>query len=119
MDDIKTNSLDADILTSQDWGFPVPIAYGPGRLVEIPARCRAMGLFNPLIVTDRGSQNLPFIGRLQRVLTDAGLQSDLFVEISPNPRDDEIAAPQGHSELTDLVPDAVVVGHNQPLGRYK
>ena len=92
MDDIKTNSLGADMLTGQDWDFPVPIAYGPGRLAEIAARCAEMGLFNPLIVTDRGSQNLPFIGRLQRVLTDAGLQSDLFVEISPNPRDDEIAA---------------------------
>lgn len=83
---------DAQILTPQDWTFPIPIAYGPGRLSEIGARCAAMGLGNPLIVTDRGSRDLPFIARLQGYLTDAGLASDIFSDISPNPRDDEIGA---------------------------
>lgn len=83
---------EADILQPQDWSFPVPIAYGPGRLAEIGARCRAMGLKNPLIVTDRGSRDLPFIARLQGYLTGAGLVHSLFSDISPNPRDDEIGA---------------------------
>ena len=81
---------DADILEPQDWTFPVPISYGPGRLTEIGCRCVAMGLFNPLIVTDRGSRDLPFIARLQGHLAGAGLGSGLFSGISPNPRDDEI-----------------------------
>ncbi len=83
---------DADILELQDWTFPVPIAYGPGRLAEIGDRCLAMGLRNPLIVTDAGSRALPFLSRLETYLAQAGLASGLYAGISPNPRDDEIAA---------------------------
>ena len=60
--------IEDDLLAPQDWTFPVPIAYGPGRLSEMGTRCAAMGLKNPLIVTDRGSRDLPFIGGLQEVL---------------------------------------------------
>ncbi len=85
-------TTEAEFLAPQDWIFPVPIAYGPGRLSEIGARCAAMGLRNPLIVTDRGSAGLPFIGQLQEYLADARLECGLFCDISPNPRDDEIGA---------------------------
>lgn len=83
---------DAELLEPQDWTFPVPIAYGPGRLNEIGARCRDMGLCNPLIVTDAGSRSLPFLSQLEAYLVEAGLASGVYSEISPNPRDDEIAA---------------------------
>ena len=82
---------DDDILEPQDWSFPIPIAYGPGRLSEIGQRCAAMGLLNPLIVTDKGTRDLPFISKLHSYLADAGLSTALFSEISPNPRDDEIS----------------------------
>ena len=32
-----------------DWSFPVPIAYGPGRLGELGRRVAEMGVSNPLI----------------------------------------------------------------------
>jgi len=83
---------DADILQPQDWTFPVPIAYGPGRVSEIGQRCRAMGLTRPLIVTDRGSADLPFVAQVRDHLENAGLSSAVYSDISPNPRDDEIAA---------------------------
>ncbi len=38
-----------DLLEPQDWSFPVPISYGPGRLSEISSHCKTMGLQNPLI----------------------------------------------------------------------
>ena len=81
-----------EILEPQDWTFPIPIAYGPGRLSEIGRRCVAMEVSNPLIVTDKGSRDLPFISQLQEYLTQPGLSSDIFSDISPNPRDDEIGA---------------------------
>lgn len=81
---------DADLLTAQDWTFPVPIAYGPGRLREIGARCRKIGISNPLVVTDRGSRGLPFIADLATCLEEAGYRPSTFSEISPNPRDEEI-----------------------------
>ena len=81
----------ADYLALQDWTFPVPIAYGPGRLAEIADRCAALGVRRPLIVTDSGSCALPFIADLQSHLARGGLTTNLFADISPNPRDDEIA----------------------------
>ncbi len=79
-----------DFFAPQDWTFPVPIAYGPGRLGEIGARCAAAGIAAPLIVTDRSSRHLPFVSQLGQQLAQAGLQAEVFSEISPNPRDDEI-----------------------------
>jgi alcohol dehydrogenase class IV len=83
---------DAEILEAQDWSFPVPISYGPGRLTEIGQKCLAIGVAKPLIVTDRGSADLPFIAKLQDYLIQVGLPSKLFFDVSPNPRDDEIGA---------------------------
>jgi len=80
------------MLDAQDWTFPVPIAYGPGRLLEIGDLCIQAGMTRPLIVTDRGSRDLPFGKDITRFLQLSGLTSDLFSEISPNPRGDEIAA---------------------------
>lgn len=97
---------ESEMLEPQDWTFPVPIAYGPGRLAEIGTMCAGMGITHPLIVTDRGSRDLPFIGELQRLLSDAGLRSGLFVEISPNPRDDEIGA--GRSAFRAGGHDAII-----------
>ena len=92
LSDRRDLSIDTDILQPQDWSFPVPIAYGPGRLAEIGRKSVELGLLNPLVVTDRGSCDLPFIAALQGYLAQAGLKSGLFDEISPNPRDDEIGA---------------------------
>jgi len=83
-------SDDPTMLATHDWGFPVPIAFGPGRLAEIGRRCQGLGIRNPMIVTDRGSRDLPFISRLRAVLLEAGLTTTVFSEISPNPIDGEI-----------------------------
>ena len=82
---------DPSILLAHDWNFPVPIAYGPGRLAEIGQKCVALGVGNPLIVTDRGSRELSFVGRLVNFLSEAGLTSAVFSGISPNPIDSEIS----------------------------
>ena len=89
---ISVTKGDPTMLAAHDWGFPVPIAYGPGRLGEIGQRCFGLGIRNPLIVTDRGSCDLPFMARLQTVLLEAKLKVGLFTDISPNPVDGEIGA---------------------------
>ena len=58
---------------------------------------RPLGLYrypvsNPLIVTDKGSKELPFVSRLATLLENSSIKSKLFCGISPNPRDDEIKA---------------------------
>ena len=85
---INENFLDESV----DWEFPIPIAYGPGRINEIGSFCNKFKISNPLIVTDKGSKELPFVNRLAALLTNSSIKSQLFYGISPNPRDDEINA---------------------------
>ena len=65
-----------------------------------------MGVHNPLIVTDRGSHKLPFIGQLQNHLTNAGLTVGLYSDISPNPKDTEIGA--GRAQFISGGHDAII-----------
>lgn len=79
-----------NLLDPQDWTFPVPIAYGPGRLGELPRLCREAGISRPLVVTDRGSRELAFVERTLAALAGDGIEAGLYSEISPNPCDTEI-----------------------------
>ena len=94
------------LLEPQDWTFPVPIAYGPGRIREVAALCRSAGATRPLVVTDRGSQGLPFMSTLLDTLRSDGLTCGLYADISPNPRDGEVAA--GRARFREDGHDAVI-----------
>ena len=80
------------LLDHKDWGFPVPIFYGPGRISYIGSICKNLEIKNPLVVTDRGSWKLPFIQEMRSLLFRDGISSELFFEISPNPVGGEIEA---------------------------
>ena len=66
-----------NLLANYDWSFPVPIAYGPGRLREMGEHAKNFELTKPLIVTDQGSAGLPFIDTLQQALLSAGIGSEV------------------------------------------
>ncbi len=89
---ILADRPDAQFLRPADWTFPVPIAYGPGRLADIAGVCARLSIARPLIVTDSGSRALPFVARLGDLLAAGAIPSAVFAGISPNPRDDQIAA---------------------------
>ena len=88
MQNFKLNKT--DLLSAQDWTFPTFTAYGPGRFKEIGNFCKNFKIQNVLIVTDSGSIKLPFISDLQNLLLDSKIKSNIYSNISPNPRDDEI-----------------------------
>ena len=81
-----TDSNVEKLLSNHDWSFPVPIAYGPGRLETLGQQASAFALTNPLIVTDKGSAELPFIQTLQQALRNAGIESAVFSEVAPIPK---------------------------------
>ena len=97
---------ESDILSNQDWTFPTNIAYGPGRLKEIGSICNGLNIKNPLIVTDKGSPKLPFVINLQSYLSNSNVKSDLFFDISPNPREDEVSV--GCKKYKDGNHDAII-----------
>ena len=104
MQNFKLN--ESDILSNQDWTFPTNIAYGPGRLKEIGKICNDLNIKNPLIVTDKGSTKLPFITNLQKFLSGSNVKSDLFFDISPNPREDEVS--NGCKKFKDGNHDSII-----------
>ena len=79
-----------DYLAYQNWTFPVPIRYGPGRINELSEICQNKGIKKPLVVTDNGSKNLKFIENILNDLENNHLKPGLFSNISPNPKDTEI-----------------------------
>jgi alcohol dehydrogenase class IV len=79
-----------DYLSYQNWTFPVPIRYGPGRIKELSEICQTKGIKKPLVVTDNGSKNLKFIENILSDLEDHQLKPGFFSNVSPNPRDTEI-----------------------------
>ena len=95
-----------EILKPQNWAFPIPISYGPGRLNEIAHFCQTLEINNPLIVTDNNSKELPFITKLKNFLDESSIKSSLFFDISPNPKDDEIA--KGCSKFQSGQHDAII-----------
>lgn len=80
----------SDILAPADWSFPVPIKYGPGRIAELGVLYRQSGLERPLVVTDRGSRDLPFVAAACDALDKAGAAPGLFSEVAPNPTDQDV-----------------------------
>ena len=97
---------ESEILQPQDWSFPIPIMYGPGKIVEIADLCLQHGIRKPLIVTDKGSENLPFSIKLQELLNNGKITFDVFADISPNPLDTDIA--EGKKKFLDGAFDAVI-----------
>lgn len=96
----------ADLLQAQDWSFPVPIAYGPGRIAELGRLCEEAGSRRPLVVTDRGSSELPFIDLAVSSLQQSGLRPAVFSDVSPNPTDTDVA--NGHRAFSDGGHDGVI-----------
>ena len=95
-----------DILKKQDWTFPIPIAYGPDRFCEIGKLCIENEIEKPLIVTDKGSKDLPFVSSLRHHLENVGIASNVFSGFSPNPRDTEVLS--GKSVFNAGTHDAVI-----------
>ena len=56
----------------------------PRRIVEIADLCLQHGIRKPLIVTDKGSEKLPFSIKLQELLNNGKITFDVFADISPN-----------------------------------
>ncbi|MGI9333360.1 MAG: iron-containing alcohol dehydrogenase [Gammaproteobacteria bacterium] len=105
-DGLGGNALPPGVLEPADWTFPVPIRYGPGRIAELgPLGVRA-GMRRPLIVTDRGSGELPFVGEALASLSSAGMEGAVFSGISPNPTDRDVTA--GRDFFRDGGHDAVI-----------
>ena len=68
-----------------NWSFPAPVRFGAGRISEIGDACKAVGIKRPLLVTDRGLEEMEITARALDLIQDAGLERTLFAAVDPNP----------------------------------
>ena len=68
-----------------NWSFPAPVRFGAGRISEIGEACIGVGIKRPLLVTDRGLEEMEITARTLDLLQDAGLGRALFAAVDPNP----------------------------------
>lgn len=75
---------------SANWNYPTSIALGAGRINEVAAECKSLGVERPLIVTDPGLMELPFVGRLYEKCEAASLGVGIFSGVNPNPTGEDV-----------------------------
>jgi alcohol dehydrogenase class IV len=77
-------TIDPKTLT-RNWNYPTSVRFGPGRIAELPAVCKEVGMRKPLLVTDPGLRKLPMIDSALASLRHAGLGDAVFSDIRANP----------------------------------
>lgn len=68
-----------------NWSYPTDMRSGPGRIAEAPQAAASLGISRPLVVTDSGLRDQPFIARVVDDLNAAGLPVALFADVRGNP----------------------------------
>jgi alcohol dehydrogenase class IV len=67
------------------FNYPVSYRLGCGRIGELGATCKELGMTRPLVVTDPGVRRLPWFPRVQSNLEQAGLVTTIHSEVHENP----------------------------------
>jgi alcohol dehydrogenase len=75
-----------------DWNYPTSVRFGAGRVAELPDAVKAAGIARPLFVTDPNLARLPMVADALAALRAAGLSTEVFSEVRPNPVEANIAA---------------------------
>lgn len=68
-----------------NWNYPTAIRVGPDRLSEIGDCCLSLNLRNPLLITDPGIKDFPFINAAVDSCKASGLECGMFSDVQPNP----------------------------------
>lgn len=82
------------------------IEYGAGALDRLPAAVAGLGRRRAFVVTDRGMPATGIIDRVLALLSEAGLATEVFAGVHPNPSTDDIDAAADQARAFG---DAVVV----------
>lgn len=68
-----------------NWNYPTSIRFGAGRIVELPAVCRELGMKRPLLITDEGLGSHEITKRAAALCEAEGIPCPVFSAVSPNP----------------------------------
>lgn len=119
---------------SANWNYPTAVKVGAGRIRELPGFCQALGMKNPLLITDPGLAPLPMVVSAVRNCQSAKLGCAVFSQIKGNPTgknvDDGVAAFRagshdgviafgGGSALDAAKAVALMAGQDRPLWDFE
>lgn len=119
---------------NMNWNYPTSVKFGVGRVKELPSHCTALGMKNPLIVTDPGLAGMPMIAAAVAACKAAGIRSAVFSHIQGNPVEknvidgvavykqgghDGVIAFGGGSAMDAAKAVALMVGQTRPLFDYE
>lgn len=68
-----------------NWNYPTTVKFGAGRITEIAAHVKAVGMKRPLLVTDPVLAKLPMTKAVLDRLAADGVATAMFADIKPNP----------------------------------
>jgi alcohol dehydrogenase class IV len=74
------------------WNFPTRVLTGPGRIRALPEICRAQGVVNPLVVTDKGLAPSAIIANILQDLAASNLPAAVFSDVKSNPTEANLLA---------------------------
>jgi alcohol dehydrogenase class IV len=121
-------------LPSTNWNYPTAIRFGNGRSAELPKFCAELGLKRPLLVTDAGLRHHAMVQEAITRNRDAGLPTDVFADVKPNPNaanveagvaayragdHDGVIALGGGSGLDAAKAIAFMAGQNRPIWDFE
>lgn len=116
------------------WNYPTSIRFGAGRIRELPAACRELGMTRPLLVTDAGLARLPVVSNAVALCNADGLDCAIFSDVQSNPIEanviagveayrsgnrDGVIAFGGGSALDTAKAVALMVGQSRPIWDFE
>ena len=105
---------DMDVMKSFSFVFPVDIEFGVGVVSKLPDILRKLEGKKPLLVTDKGIVGSGILGVIEDVLKTAQVGYDIFDDVSPNPRDQNVhdGAAYARSNGNDCL---IAIGGGSPI----
>ncbi|WP_409522644.1 iron-containing alcohol dehydrogenase [Nitrincola sp. MINF-07-Sa-05] len=117
-----------------NWNYPTSVRVGAGRIRELPAACRELGMKAPLLITDPGLAALPVVEQTLQLCLADGLKAAVFSKIKANPtgqnvvdgvaayragNHDGVIAFGGGSGLDAAKAVALMVGQDRPVWDFE
>ena len=75
-----------------NWNYPTTIRFGAGRIRELPAACRELGMQRPMLVTDEGLRSVAMVASALASCRNAGLGCEVFSDVQANPVAENVTA---------------------------
>lgn len=116
------------------WNYPTSIRFGAGKIRDLPAACRELGMKRPLLVTDAGLAKLPVVANAIALCSAEALKVEVFSQVQSNPVEanvlagveayrrgshDGVVAFGGGSALDTGKAIALMVGQTRPIWDFE